>query len=77
MVLFAFMTSSYHLLDTEQGRQRLVLLAINLTENTALAPQEQERGLLAQFVRGDLTIDQVLAHLDGREHGGDHLDAQA
>jgi hypothetical protein len=52
---------------TTQNRQRLVSTALRLTENTALAPQDYERGLLDQFIAGDLTIDEVLARLDERE----------
>jgi hypothetical protein len=46
-------------------RRNLVAFAIRLTTNTPLAPTWQERQLLAQFVQGYLTIDQVLALLDG------------
>jgi hypothetical protein len=46
-------------------RRNLVAFAIRLTTNTPLAPTWQERQLLAQFVQGYLTIDQVLAFLDG------------
>lgn len=52
------------LLETEQGRQRLVATALNLTENTAIAPTEHERMLLAQFVRGEMTIDDVIEYLE-------------
>ena len=51
-------------LATEQGRQRLVTAALKLTENTALAPKDYERTLLEQFVRGEMTIDEVIARLD-------------
>jgi hypothetical protein len=42
-------------------RRQVVRGAILLTQNTPLAPSLPERHLLAQFVRGSLTIDQVLA----------------
>ncbi len=56
------------LLATEAGRRRLVDGAVNLTLHTRLAPPPYERMLLDQFVRGTLTIDQVLALLDAQEH---------
>lgn len=55
-------------LDTEPGRQRLVTAALDLAQGTALAPKPYERMLLDQFVRGNLTLDDVLAHLDAQEH---------
>ena len=55
-------------LDTESGRQRLVTAALNLTQGTALAPKAYERMLLDHFVRGILTLDEVLARLAAQEH---------
>jgi hypothetical protein len=55
-------------LTTEQGRRRAVTVALTLTENTHLAPKHYERMLLEQFVRGELTIDQVVAKLEARGH---------
>ncbi|MBJ6110797.1 hypothetical protein JAO73_17365 [Hymenobacter sp. BT523] len=54
---------SASVLATAQGRQRLVMTALRLTENTALAPQAYERALLDRFVAGELTIDEVLQRL--------------
>ena len=59
--------SSPSLLETEQGRQRLVTAALKLTENTALAPREYERMLLDQFVHGELTIDEVIGCLENQQ----------
>ncbi len=53
---------------TEAGRRRVVDGALNLTRGTPLAPPPYERMLLDQFVRGNLTIDQVLAHLAAQQH---------
>ena len=55
-------------LSSEPARRRAVKLALNLTENTALAPQAYERLLLEQFITGELTIDQVVDHLARRGH---------
>ncbi|GAB3244304.1 hypothetical protein GCM10027346_41860 [Hymenobacter seoulensis] len=55
------------LLDTEHGRQRLVTVALRLAEGTRLMPQPYERMLLDQFVRGNLTLDQVTAYLEAQE----------
>lgn len=55
-------------LDTEPGRQRLVTAALNLTQGTTLAPKAYKRMLLDHFVRGTLTLDEVLARLDAQEH---------
>jgi len=56
------------LLDTVHGRQRLVTAALHLVEGTRLMPKQYERMLLDQFVRGNLTIDQVIARLEVQEH---------
>jgi hypothetical protein len=50
-------------MKTEQRIQRrnLVRAAILITNGTPLAPTLHERQLLARFVQGSLTIDQVLA----------------
>ena len=52
---------------TEHNRQRAVTFALALTRNTSLAPQPYEQMLLDQFVRGEMTIDQVLTCLDNPE----------
>ncbi|GAB3637959.1 hypothetical protein GCM10027422_35490 [Hymenobacter arcticus] len=56
------------LLDTEHGRQRLVTAALNIAQGTPLMPKMYERLLLDQFVRGVLTLEEVIARLDAREH---------
>lgn len=43
-------------------------MALNLTADTELAPGEQERHLLQEFMRGTLTIDAVLALLEAPEN---------
>lgn len=50
-------------MQEEQHSQRraLVRMAIWITMNTPLAPSLYERQLLAQYVRGVLTIEQVVA----------------
>ena len=58
---------SASVLATAQGRQRLVMTALRLTENTALAPKDYERTLLEQFVDGKLTIDEVMLRLEESE----------
>lgn len=52
------------LTSTEQGRRRLVTVALNIVKGTALEPKEYERMLLEQFVHGNLTIDQVIQRLE-------------
>ena len=61
------MQQSSSALTTEQGRRRLVAAALNLTQNTPLQPREYERMLLDQFVRGTLTLDQVISLLDAAD----------
>ena len=65
-------SSSLHspasLLDTEHGRQRLVTAALRIAEGTRLMPKQYERMLLDQFVRGNLTLDEVVARLEVQEH---------
>lgn len=48
-------------------RQRLVTMAIGLTAGTSLAPDIYERALLAQFVKGTLSIEQMQDCLSARE----------
>jgi hypothetical protein len=52
------------LFTTPQGRQRLVLAALDFVAGTSLVPDDYERMLLKQFVEGTLTIEQVLEHLE-------------
>jgi hypothetical protein len=52
------------ILASAQGRRRLVLAALRLTENTPITPPAHERALLDRFVDGELTIDEVLLRLE-------------
>ncbi|MGI4865453.1 MAG: hypothetical protein ACRYFZ_16135 [Janthinobacterium lividum] len=63
-----YLNGKQSLPTTEQERKRLVTGALNLTAGTSLAPKPYERMLLDQFVRGNLTIDQVLDFLERQEH---------
>ncbi len=47
------------ILATEQDRRRALRAALCLAEATPLAPNVYEQELLAQFVSGDLTLDQL------------------
>jgi hypothetical protein len=57
-------------LASQQGRQRLVQAMLDFTNHTALEATPYERELLTLFVRGDLTIDQVVAKLASSPTGG-------
>ena len=50
-------------------RARQVSWALAMTRNTRLAPDAYERGLLAEYVRGLLTLDEVAEQLNKREKG--------
>jgi hypothetical protein len=66
---FSYYLSSKSILhSTEQERKRLVTMALGLVASPPLAPKPYERMLLEQFVRGNLSIDQVLTHLEHQEH---------
>jgi hypothetical protein len=52
------------LLSTEQSRQRIVRATLDFVSGTALYPSRYEQFLLVQFVRGNLTIDQVVQRVD-------------
>jgi len=56
-------------LATEQARRRFVDNALKFTDGTPLAAGPYERQLLDQFVRGELTIEQVLAYLEEADPG--------
>jgi hypothetical protein len=62
------MNSNFAILNTEPGRRRAVDVALDLTHNTPIVPQEYERVLLEAFVQGVLSLDQVIAHLEDIEH---------
>jgi len=51
-------------LATEQSRQRLVEAVISFTQGTSIFPEPYERQLLDQFVRGRMTIDEVVYYLE-------------
>ncbi|SMB81467.1 hypothetical protein SAMN00120144_4300 [Hymenobacter roseosalivarius DSM 11622] len=55
-------------LTTEHGRQRLVTAALRMAQGGHLMPKAYERMLLDQFVRGTLTLDEVIACLEAQEH---------
>lgn len=55
-------------METKTQRYRAVQWALAMTKNTPRAPQAYERQLLAQFIRGVLTIDQVLERLHDHEN---------
>jgi hypothetical protein len=52
---------------TQQYRRRIVTMALNLTQDTALSASDYERLLLDQFTEGTLTIDQVVELLERQE----------
>jgi hypothetical protein len=54
--------------STEQERKRLVTMALGLTAGTPLVPKAYERMLLDEFVRGNLSIEQVVTRLEYQEH---------
>ncbi|MBF9239646.1 hypothetical protein I2I05_19795 [Hymenobacter sp. BT683] len=45
-------------------RRKAVAFGLNLTKNTPLAPAYYEKQLLARYIQGTLTLDQVLDCLD-------------
>ena len=51
-------------LSTRQGRQQLVTAALDFVAGTALFPSQREQHLLAQFVQGSLTIEQIVEQLE-------------
>ncbi|UYZ59819.1 hypothetical protein [Hymenobacter latericus] len=56
--------SSTSPLQNAEQRRRAVTWALRLAKHSALAPGKYERRLLAQFIRGDLTLEQVLQRLE-------------
>ena len=65
-LFFLLVNASTPRLATEQDRRRIVTAALDFTQPTALAATPYERQLLDQFVRGFLTIDEVLMHLEAK-----------
>lgn len=51
-------------LSTVAGRQKLLTAALDFVAGTALVPSYREQALLAQFVDGNLTIEQVVEQLE-------------
>ena len=58
------MNQPFSALASESVRQRFVAGLLTLTHGTRLAPTPEEQALLAQFVRGEMTLEQVLAQLE-------------
>ncbi|MGI4886919.1 MAG: BLUF domain-containing protein [Janthinobacterium lividum] len=54
--------------SNEEDRRRAIAWAIAVTQGTPLAPQAYEANLLERYARGELTLDQAIAGLDGRVH---------
>lgn len=54
-------------MNSIEARSRVVAWGLAMTANTRIAPAEYERKLLAAFVEGDLTLDEVLLHLEKQE----------
>ncbi|WP_133274366.1 hypothetical protein [Hymenobacter radiodurans] len=46
------------------GRERAVAWALTITQNTPLAPAQQEQQLLNKFIAGELSLDEVIMLLD-------------
>ena len=55
-------------LSRRESRERAVAWALTITRNTPLAPKHYEQELLEQFVEGQLSIDEIITHLE--EGGG-------
>lgn len=55
-------------LSTLQARRLAVSLALNFTPTPYLQPSPYKQLLLDAFVRGDLTMDQVMVHLEAHEY---------
>lgn len=53
---------------TKGSHRRLVDGVLHLDQGTTLVPQPYKQFLLDQFVRGNLTIDQGITHLEVGEH---------
>jgi hypothetical protein len=51
-------------MHTATLRRKAVAFGLNLTRNTTLAPSYYEKQLLARYISGGLTLDQVLDCLD-------------
>lgn len=51
-------------MENAAQRHKAVQFALAMTRGTAMAPSEYERQLLAQYVEGVLTIDQVIEYTE-------------
>ena len=51
-------------MENAAQRERAVQFALSMTRGTAIAPSEYEQQLLAQYVEGILTIDQVIEYTE-------------
>ncbi|WP_160328165.1 hypothetical protein [Solirubrum puertoriconensis] len=51
-------------MQSAEQRRRAVLWALRVARQTALDPNKQERRLLARFILGQLTLDEVLQRLE-------------
>ena len=51
-------------LATEQSRQRLIAAAISYKQGTSLVAEPSKKHLFDQFVRGRLTIDELVYYLE-------------
>lgn len=54
-------------MESAVQRRKAVQFGIALTRGTAIAPDQYERQLLAQYIRGVLTIEQVVQCLEERQ----------
>jgi hypothetical protein len=52
------------LLTTPQDRHRVLTFAQSLTHGARLTPTPAQQQLLAEFVRGELSFDQLLTSLE-------------
>jgi hypothetical protein len=57
-------------MQTATFRRKAVAFGLNLTKNTPLAPGYYEKQLLARYITGGLTLDQVLDCLDKPQRAG-------
>lgn len=51
-------------MKTQEARAKLVATALTMTENTTISPSAYELQLLEKYVRGVLTIDEVIVLLE-------------
>jgi hypothetical protein len=51
-------------LNRRDARERAVAWALNITQNTPLAPKYHEQQLLDKFVLGELSLDELISSLE-------------